>query len=164
MGPLIDSSSVQRFFALQREIKKQGGEILLEGKTLKSQKGHYVSPGIYKMNFDKSSSIGRKETFTPQLIFYESDSLDEALEIINHSGYGLVLSLFTEDKKVREECFYRARVGIIHYNLSSIGARGLLPFGGLGKSGNDRPAGAFAIDSCVIPLAERDREGFFIPK
>ena len=160
MGSLIDSSAVRRFFAFQREIKKQGGEILLEGKKLKSQKGYYVSPGIYKMNFDKSSSLGKKETFTPQVIFYESEDLDKALEIINHSGYGLVLSLFTEDKKVREECFLRARVGILHYNLSSIGASGLLPFGGLGKSGNDRPAGAFAIDSCVIPLAERAPEGF----
>ena len=160
MGSLIDSSSVQRFFAFQEEIKKQGGQVLLEGKKLKGKKGYYVSPGIYKMTFDKSSLIGKTETFTPQVIFHEARDLNTALEMINRSGYGLALSLFTEDKKVKEEIFYRARVGLINYNLSSIGASGFLPFGGLGKSGNDHPAGAFAIDFCVTPLAERSKEGF----
>ena len=160
MGSLIDSSSVQRFFSFQEEIKKQGGQILLEGKKLKDKKGYYVSPGIYKMKYDKFSPIGTKETFTPQVIFYEIKDLDTALEIINRSGYGLALSLFTEDKKVKEEVFYRAKVGLINYNLSSIGASGFLPFGGLGKSGNDRPAGSFAIDYCVTPLAEKGQDGF----
>ena len=160
MGPLIDSSAVKSFFALQEEVKKQGGEILLEGKPFKDKKGYYVTPGIYKMEFNKNSLIGTKETFTPQVIIYEVEDLDTALEMINHSGYGLALSLFTEDKKIKEEIFHRAKVGLINYNLSSIGASGLLPFGGLGKSGNDRPAGAFAIDFCVSPLAEKSRDGF----
>ncbi len=160
MGALIDSSSVRRFFSFQEEIKKQGGKILLEGKKLKNKKGYYVTPGIYKMKFDKSSTIGTKETFTPQVLIYETKSLDKVLEMINHSSYGLVLSLWTEDKKVKEKIFYQAKVGLINYNLSSIGASGSLPFGGLGKSGNNRPAGAFAIDSCVTPLAEKSRDGF----
>ena len=160
MGPLIESFSVKKFFSLQKEIQRREGEILLEGQKLKGQKGHYVSPGIYKMGFDKSSSFGTKETFTPQVIIYETNSLDEALEMINHSGYGLSLSVFAKDKTVKEEIFYRAKVGLINYNLSSIGASGHLPFGGLGKSGNDRPAGSFAIDFCVSPLAEKIKNGF----
>ena len=160
MGPLIDRFSVKKFFSLQKEVQKQKGEILLEGQKLKGKKGHYVSPGIYKMKFDPSSSFGTKETFTPQVILYETNSLDEAIEMINHSGYGLSLSVFAEDKTVKEEIFYRAKVGLINYNLSSIGASGYLPFGGLGKSGNDRPAGSFAIDFCVSPLAEKIKNGF----
>ena len=161
MGSLIDKSSIQRFFSLQREVKKRGGKILLEGKQLKKEKGYYVSPGIYKMDFDPSSSFGTKETFTPQVILYETSSLDSAVEMINHSGYGLSLSLFAQQKSVREEIFHRAKVGLINYGLSSVGASGYLPFGGLGKSGNDRPAGAFAIDACVSPLAEKSRDGVF---
>lgn len=160
MGALIDKSSVQRFFALQKEIQKLNGTILLKGEQLQNKKGHYVRPGIYKMKFNPSSSFGTKETFSPQVIIYETEDLDEALQMINHSGYGLSLSLFSEDKKVREEVFYRAKVGLINYNLSSIGASSFLPFGGLGKSGNDRPAGAFAIDFCVTPLAEKINKGF----
>ncbi len=156
MGPVIDESSVRRFFSFQRDIQKRGGEILLKGQRLKKEKrGYYVSPGVYKMKFSPSSNFGTKETFAPQAVIYETDDLGEALEMINHSGYGLSLSVFSADRAVREEMFYRAKVGLINYNLSSAGASGRLPFGGLGKSGNDRPAGAFAIDACVSPLAER---------
>ena len=160
MGPLIDSLFFKRFFAIQKKIKKVGGEILLKGEKLKNKKGWYVTPAIYKMNPRIKSHLQTKENFTPQVFIYEVDSLDQAIQLINSSGYGLVLSLFTEKKRVQSEIFYQAQVGLINYNLSSIGASGWLPFGGLGKSGNDRPAGAFAIDSCVSPLAERSRGGF----
>ena len=156
MGPVIDKASVERFFSLEKEIQEQGGQILLKGQRLK--KGYYVRPGIYKMKFDKNSRFGKKESFTPQAVIYETEDIEEALEMINHSGYGLSLSVFTKDKAIKEEIFYRAKTGLINYNLSSIGASPFLPFGGLGKSGNDRPAGAFAIDHCVSPLAEK--EGF----
>ena len=155
MGSLIDSKSIKRFFKLQEEVKKRKGQILLEGKQILKEKGYYVSPGIYKMKFDKNSSFGTKESFTPQVILYESNRLDQAVEMINHSGYGLSLSVFSKSKKVQEEIFHRAKVGLINYNLSTAGASGYLPFGGLGKSGNDRPAGSFSIDFCVTPVAEK---------
>ena len=158
MGPVINELAVKRFFVLQKKIIKEGGEILLEGKRLKKN-GYYVTPGIYKMN-PKKSKPATKETFTPQVIFYEVESLDQAVELINYSGYGLVLSLFTNNSLVREEIFHRAKVGLINYNLSTIGASPWLPFGGLGKSGNDRPAGSFAFDFCVSPVAERSPEVF----
>ena len=160
MGPLIDSFALERFFSFQEGITKGEGEVLLKGEKLKDKKGYYVSPGIYKMKAESKSSQETKETFTPQVLIYEVDSLDQAIELINYSGYGLVLSLFTEEEDIKEEIFHRAKVGLINYNLSSVGASGWLPFGGLGKSGNDRPAGAFAIDSCVSPLAERSKEAF----
>jgi succinylglutamic semialdehyde dehydrogenase len=28
-----------------------------------------------------------------------------------------------------------------------------MPFGGMGKSGNDRPSAHFAVDYCAIPVA-----------
>jgi len=86
MGPVIDKSSIQRFFSLQKEVQKQKGEILLKGQKLKDKKGYYVSPGIYKMKFKSSSTFGTKETFTPQAVIYETSDLDEALEMSNHSG------------------------------------------------------------------------------
>ena len=160
MGCVIDKFAVQRFFSFQKEIRRLGGKTLLEGKKTQDKNGHYISPGVYKMKFNPSSSFGTKETFTPQVVIYETTHLEEALKMINHSGYGLSLSVFSGNKKVCDEIFYQAKVGIINYALSSVGASGYLPFGGLGKSGNDRPAGAFAMDFCVTPLAERIKGGF----
>ena len=78
---------------------------MLEGKQILKDKGYYVSPGIYKMKFDKKSYLTCKESFTPQVILYETNSLDEAIEWINHSGYGLSLSVFSKNKKIQEKSF-----------------------------------------------------------
>ena len=154
MGSLIDKSALQTFFKFQKQIQKEGGQLLLEGKQLYKDSGYYVSPGIYKMTFNKNSVIGTQETFTPQVILYETSQLKSAVEMINHSGFGLSLSVFSNNRKVKEELFQLSKTGLIYYNSASVGASSYLPFGGLGKSGNDRPAGAFAIDSCVAPVAE----------
>ena len=120
------------------------------------KRGYYVQAGIYQMpKFHKSSFLTKEECFTPQVLIYELEDLTTALDWINHSGYGLVLSIWTQNKKLKEELFHRARVGLLNWNLSTIGASPLLPFGGLGKSGNDRAAGSFAFDFCTSPLAER---------
>ena len=112
------------------------------------------------MKFDKQSDFGTKESFTPQVVLYETNNLDTAVEMINHSGYGLSLSLFSNNKKVQEEIFHHAKTGLINYNLSTVGASSYLPFGGLGKSGNDRPAAAFSADFCVSPVAEKTQGEF----
>ena len=36
---------------------------------------------------------------------------------------------------------------------NTAGASSALPFGGLGLSGNHRPAAAFSVDSCAAPIA-----------
>jgi len=155
MGSLIDEQAVKTFFRVQKQVQKEKGQILLKGERLFKDKGYYVSPGIYKMDFDKSSQLGKEETFTPQVILYETDKLETALERIHHSGFGLALSVFSKSLSVKKFIAHHSKVGLIYYNLGSIGASSQLPFGGYGKSGNDRPAGAFAIDSCVVPIAEK---------
>ena len=156
MGSLIDNESVKRFFHHQEIIKKEGGICLLKGQKPQKLQGHYVTPGIYQLEFNPNSTFQTEETFTPQVGIYEVDSLEEALNIIHHSGYGLVLSLFSEDNKVREEVFYRAKVGLLNYNRSTCGASARMPFGGMGRSGNDRPGGVSMITSCVTPVSILD--------
>ena len=52
------------------------------------------------------------------------------------------------------ETFFRAcRSGCITWNTGTAGASGKLPFGGVGHSGNHRPAGAFSVDYCAYPIA-----------
>jgi len=43
--------------------------------------------------------------------------------------------------------------GLIYYNRPTIGASARLPFGGWKKSGNQRPAGLFAIYTSAQPQA-----------
>jgi succinylglutamic semialdehyde dehydrogenase len=81
------------------------------------------------------------------------EEIAEAVKIINQSSYGLALSVFSSDREVYQYCFDRSRVGIVNFNRSTVGASSKLPFGGMGKSGNNQPTGTFAIYSCTYPVA-----------
>jgi succinylglutamic semialdehyde dehydrogenase len=41
----------------------------------------------------------------------------------------------------------------VGWNRTTNGASSKLPFGGLGKSGNDRPAADSAVQYCTVPVA-----------
>jgi succinylglutamic semialdehyde dehydrogenase len=42
---------------------------------------------------------------------------------------------------------------VINFNSTTTGASGAFPFGGIGRSGNMRPAGFYSADYCAWPKA-----------
>lgn len=161
MGPLIDESSVERHLAFQNKAVKEGGEILLKGKALDLEfKGHYVSPSVLLVDRrSHSSSYQNREIFTPSLSIYSVSHFEEALEIVHQSGYGLAVSIFSEKLEIYKRALREIRAGLIHWNRSTCGASARLPFGGRGKSGNDRPAGYFSLQYCFVPVASLEDGG-----
>jgi len=93
------------------------------------------------------------EVFGPLLRISVVDSLDEAITQANATAFGLAASIFTHDAAAIERFHHEAHAGCVNVNTGTAGASGKLPFGGLGLSGNHRPAGAFSIDYCAYPVA-----------
>jgi succinylglutamic semialdehyde dehydrogenase len=81
------------------------------------------------------------------------NDVQEAIAQTNASDFGLVASVFTNDETTWAACFDAIRVGCLNRNTGTAGASSRLPFGGLGRSGNLRPAGSFAVDLAAYPLA-----------
>lgn len=154
MGPLIEEKSVQRFLKAKKEAEENKDFIHLSGGRIDSLNGFYVRPEIVEpKSYEENSFYQNEELFAPFLTVYEVTEEEEAMNLINKSAYGLCLSVFCKDSDLAKRIFQRAKVGVFHWNLSSVSASSRLPFGGLGKSGNDRPAGLFAVHSCVTPVA-----------
>jgi len=155
MGPLINSTAVEKYLRFQEIAKRENCESLMRGKVLDLEKsGHYVTPSIHIVNkWSEESIFQSTEIFGPSLAIYSTEDFDEAIEINNSSGYGLVMSLFSKNEVLYRKAFLEAKVGLLNWNRATNGASSKLPFGGMGKSGNDRPSGSFAIDYCVIPVA-----------
>ncbi len=57
----------------------------------------------------------------------------------------------------------QVRAGVINRNGPTTGASGRLPFGGVGYSGNHRPAGAFSVDYCAYPVACIENDAVAMP-
>lgn len=165
MGPLINEAAVEKYIRFQEIANRENCESLMRGKVLDlKHKGHYVTPSIHMVNkFDKDSVYQKSEIFGPNVAIYKTDDFNHAMEIVNSSGYGLVMALFSQDKNLYNEALLQARVGLLNWNRTTNGSSSRLPFGGMGKSGNDRPSGHFAIQYCTVPVASLEDSTPFDP-
>jgi succinylglutamic semialdehyde dehydrogenase len=155
MGPLISADSVDGYLRYQEIAKREGAEPLMRGKALElGHRGHYVTPSINLVKaFDPQSVYQQSEIFGPNVAIYKVDDFEEALRINNAPGFGLVMSLFTKNRALFEKALIEAQVGVLNLNRTTNGASSRLPFGGMNKSGNDRPSAHLAVQYCTVPVA-----------
>lgn len=95
---------------------------------------HLWSPGI-KYGVRPGSSTHHTEFFGPVLGVMRFEKLDEAIDLVNQTGYGLTSGLHSLDE--REHAQWKAGVlaGNLYINRGTTGAIVLRqPFGGMGKS------------------------------
>lgn len=155
MGPLIDDRAQNNFLLFVGMGKREGAEEIMRGKAItKKFKGYYVSPSIHLMEKANPKSVFlNSEIFGPDCTIIPYDTIEEAIAIANMTEYGLASSIFSNDKKIQEQCLLNIDAGVININRSTVGASSKLPFGGVKSSGNYRPAAVSMIDSCVYPVA-----------
>ena len=95
---------------------------------------HLVSPGV-KWGVQPGSVTHCTEFFGPMLGVMEARDLDEAIDLVNATGYGLTSGLESLDDREQERWQQRIRAGNLYINRPTTGAIVLRqPFGGMGKS------------------------------
>ena len=165
MGPIISSAARDAVLNFQAKAKKAGAQVVQEAAPVKVTRvgadGWYLSPGV--MLVDRFSEATAKtkgfdagcdeEVFGPLLRMTTVSSFEEAMEQCNATRYGLAASVFTKSQEVAEAFLFEARAGCVNVNAGTAGASSKLPFGGLGMSGNHRPAASFSLDYCSYPVA-----------
>jgi succinylglutamic semialdehyde dehydrogenase len=150
MGPVVSQAARQAVLDRQAALARGGGRVLLEAVAF-DRPGWFVGPGLVQVErFDAASDC---ETFGPLAQVSVVEDLDEAIGQANATDFGLVASVFTGETTVWRSCVDGLRVGCLNRNTGTAGASSRLPFGGLGRSGNLRPAGSFAVDLAAFPLA-----------
>ena len=156
MGPVISREAREAVLAFQRECAARGEDVLLESRALPGE-GWFVTPGVLRARrFERATD---REVFGPMVRISVADGVDDAIEQANATEFGLAASVFTRSEGVVQAAMARLRAGCINVNCGTAGASGKLPFGGLGRSGNLRPAGAAMIDACAYPVASMAEPG-----
>ncbi len=146
MGPLASQAALERYLSLLAQVRALPGcKVLLDAETLPG--GAFVTPSIYQV-----ANTLDAELFGPHLDIQVIDSLDEAIEITNQSPYGLSNAIFTQSEAKFERYFRETYSGVLNWNRSTNGLSGKAPFGGVGKSGNHRPAGIDAVRNATYPV------------
>lgn len=151
MGPLATRVAFERYCKLIEAIPTENFEALVPHRT--KDGGGFAYPSIYQRMDGAESVYLDTELFGPNLCIEIVKDLDTAIERIRHSHYGLSNSIFSEEKAAFEKFYANTKSGVVNWNKSTNGASGLMPFGGMGKSGNQRPGGSETIKLTTYPVA-----------
>lgn len=154
VGPLISPGAASAIVAAQEALEEAGArvEVRCEGSDAVPS---LVSPGLVDVT---GTTMNDAEIFGPLLQVSMVGTLDDAIAEANRTRFGLAAGIVTRDRKDYEHFVSRVRAGCINWNRPLTGASGKLPFGGVGRSGNFRPAGASSLDYCTYPVASLEAE------
>ncbi|HEX5061634.1 MAG TPA: aldehyde dehydrogenase family protein, partial [Kofleriaceae bacterium] len=152
-GPLATHGALTKVEHAIEVARKAGCEPIVPGEKLPG--GSYRTASLHRVPDGQHHIAGYTdfEVFGPDLSVEVIDSDEEAIAAINESPYGFVNAVFTESQKRFEQFATRTKSGMLNRNRSTNLASPKLPFGGVGHSGNYRPAGAWAHRNVTAPLA-----------
>jgi RHH-type proline utilization regulon transcriptional repressor/proline dehydrogenase/delta 1-pyrroline-5-carboxylate dehydrogenase len=141
VGPVIDEAAKKVLDDHIKWLDKNAKQICRLKAPKEAAHGCFVAPVFYEI---ESLSQLNRENFGAILhvIRFAGDKLDEVVEAINTTGYGLTLGLQSRIDTVRDYVEEHARVGNFYVNRNQIGAVvESQPFGGEGLSGTGPKAG-----------------------
>ncbi len=141
VGPVIDEEARAVIAAHCEALDAKGRRLFQVPLPDAAARGIYVSPAAYRLEAFEELE---REIFGPILHVcrFASKDLDDVVDRINASGYGLTLGIHSRVGERVDRICARARVGNIYVNRNQIGAVvGVQPFGGEGLSGTGPKAG-----------------------
>jgi acyl-CoA reductase-like NAD-dependent aldehyde dehydrogenase len=137
MGPVAGPQQHENICAAIRTAQAGGARMIVGGGTVPSN-GYFIRPTVFT-DVEPDTALFRDEIFGPVLATRECGSLDEALDLANHSIYGLSSAIFTKDLGVARAYVDGIEAGLAHVNVHTGYKEPSMPFGGIKQSGAGLP-------------------------
>ncbi len=155
MGPVIDNAAADGLTDSFVYLLSNGGKPIKHMVRI-DPKLPFLSPAI----IDTTDMKERPdvELFGPMLQVIRVEDFDEAIAEANNTRFGLSASLIGGSPQEYNRFWANVRAGIINWNRPTNGASSAAPFGGVGLSGNHRPAAFYAADYCAYPVTSTEME------
>src|SRR5665213_117169 len=166
VGPVISADAKRIIDMHVEKMQKLGCDVYRQPLGEQTSHGNFVAPTIIEIN---SLLELEREVFGPVLhvLRYKREQLDELIDAINDTGYGLTFGLHTRLDETIEHVTRRIKAGNLYINRNTIGAVvGVQPFGGTGLSGTGPKAGGPLYlhrltnnPALVLPVGEMELNG-----
>jgi len=131
LGPIISDAQVVSIQAIVDDALEKGAKLLAggthDGRFYKATVLAGVKPGMRAFE---------EEIFGPVACIATFDTDEEAVELANHSDYGLAAGVITNNMGRAMKIGDQLNVGQLHINDQTVNGGPYAPFGGRGKSGN----------------------------
>jgi aldehyde dehydrogenase (NAD+) len=158
MGPLIDRRQWQRVDGFVERARGEGAVITQTdlGSLTTAEDTCYYPPTLVT-GVETSSEIVCDEVFGPVLVAQTFRTPVEAIELANHTRYGLAASVYSESIGLALDVAPKLRVGVVWVNSANV-FDAACGFGGVKESGFGREGGREGLfeylESAAIPTAK----------
>ncbi|HXX96565.1 MAG TPA: NAD-dependent succinate-semialdehyde dehydrogenase, partial [Candidatus Bathyarchaeia archaeon] len=142
VGPLVNSQSLENIEGMVTDAIEAGAEALTGGER-KGDKGYFYSPTILT-KISPKMRIAREETFGPVAPITVVKDEIQAVELANHSEFGLGASVWTQDLIKAERLSRLVESGIVTVN-NVVVSDPRVPFGGIKNSGFGRELSRYGM-------------------
>lgn len=125
----------------------EGARLVLGGAiptTAGLEKGWFYAPTVFA-DVKAEHRIAREEIFGPVLSVIKVRTLDEAVNVLNNTIYGLSSSIYTASVNNAFHAIRDIKAGITYINAPTIGAEAHMPFGGVKQTGNGHREGGWTV-------------------
>ncbi len=140
VGPIISEQEAIRVENWIEEALARGAKRLAGGE----RKGAVVPPTLLA-SIDESMKVGCCEIFGPVVCVVPFESLEQAIERVNSTPFGLATGIFTNRLDDAFAVARRLEVGGVHINETSSSRVDLMPYGGSKDSGFGREGPRYAV-------------------
>ena len=143
LGPIVNEKQIARVDGIvQRSIA--AGAVVHEGATFE---GLFYRPTVLT-SVTPDMPAFTDEIFGPVAPITVFETEGEAIALANASSYGLVASIYTRSIARGLAIADRIRTGMVHINDGTLNDEAIIPFGGMGDSGNgSRYGGEASLDT-----------------
>ncbi len=147
VGPCINEGQRKTDHSYVEIGLKEGAKLLTGGSIAKGDgldKGWFYQPTIFA-DVKPEMRIAKEEIFGPVLSVIKIKSLEEGVDILNNTIYGLSSSIYTTDVNYAFKAIRDIKAGITYINGPTIGAEAHMPFGGVKQTGNGHREGGWTV-------------------
>jgi succinate-semialdehyde dehydrogenase/glutarate-semialdehyde dehydrogenase len=143
VGPLIDDAQRSKVSELVADAVGKGARVLTGGQA-QDGAGYFYAPTVLTDVPDDAQLLA-EEIFGPVAPITTFASDEEAIAKANHTEYGLVAYVFTQDIDRAFRVIEGLETGMIGFNQGMVSNAGA-PFGGVKQSGFGREGGPEGLD------------------
>lgn len=148
--PLINVRQAETLEKQVAEALEHGATAALEAKPRKADSSICTPVVLTDVTIDNPAS--QIEFFGPVVAIMKAKDEQDAIRIVNATEYGLSGAVHTKDIERGVRVARQIHTGMIHVNNGTIADEAVVPFGGVGLSGNGRLNGTANREAFTRPL------------
>ncbi|AET91327.1 methylmalonate-semialdehyde dehydrogenase [Burkholderia sp. YI23] len=119
VGPVVSKTAKERILGLIGKGVEEGATLALDGRGIGVtgyEQGNFIGPTVFT-NVNTDMSIYKTEIFGPVLCVLETDTLDDAIALVNRNPMGNGVGLFTQSGAAARKFQSEIDIGQVGINI-----------------------------------------------